>query len=483
MKKFMNGFVKGVYTVLLVSIFAFITYYSISNLVTGNYLSNSKLMIVAIVFYILIILALVLLTKITSKKIFFMIVTGMAILVRIGWLIKVPTAPSSDFQMMHHAAILATQGDLSFLKESYFQSWPYQLGFVYFQALIIKIFGQNVLILQIINILLNCGIAFVGYKIINLHFKEITGRIVYTLLLFYPAYIYMTGVLTNQFLATFLIYLAIYLYLKHDQLWVKATAGVLLALGNMMRPLGILLIIALVCFEITKWLLAPDRENILKSLGRVTTSVLAYFLMLFLVNSALQVTHLSEYPLENRNPTWKFVLGLNDETVGSYSATDLSLMNRYPLGAKRDKLGKEIIKERIQDKPKLVNLMFNKSKKMWTVRDDALMWGMADNVKLSLKIKNWLNAVQFLFYIFIVANALLAVFKWRETWTDGYLLKLMIIGYFMVHLLIEIQSRYRFFIVPAFIMLTAIGWVTVYEKIHSRQANDKKTLKEDIVIR
>ena len=97
MKKFMNGFVKGVYTVLLVSIFAFITYYSISNLVTGNYLSNSKLMIVAIVFYILIILALVLLTKITSKKIFFMIVTGMAILVRIGWLIKVPTAPSSDF--------------------------------------------------------------------------------------------------------------------------------------------------------------------------------------------------------------------------------------------------------------------------------------------------------------------------------------------------------------------------------------------------
>lgn len=144
-------------------------------------------------------------------------------------------------------------------------------------------------------------------------------------------------------------------------------------------------------------------------------------------------------------------------------------MNRYPLGAKRDKMGKEIIKERIQDKPKLVNLMFNKSKKMWTARDDALMWGMADNVKLSLKIKNWLNAVQFLFYIFIVANALLAVFKWRETWTDGYLLKLMIIGYFMVHLLIEIQSRYRFFIVPAFIMLAAVGWTIVYEKFSLRQ--------------
>lgn len=85
-----------------------------------------------------------------------------------------------------------------------------------------------------------------------------------------------------------------------------------------------------------------------------------YQLVVSGVNVSVQATQISQYKLENRSNTWKFVTGLNYETNGMYSNKDLQLLDKYPIGRQRDKVGRKIIKERLSDETQLMKLFVKK---------------------------------------------------------------------------------------------------------------------------
>ena len=67
----------------------------------------------------------------------------------------------------------------------------------------------------------------------------------------------MTSVLTNQHLATFLFYLAFYLLIIDDnsKKYIWLYVGILLSLGDIIRPLGSLILLAIgIYLFITKFL-------------------------------------------------------------------------------------------------------------------------------------------------------------------------------------------------------------------------------------
>ncbi len=165
-------------------------------------------------------------------------------------MLNIQTPVETDFSMMYHSAIQAAKGDFSFAQNTYYTSWVYQLGFTMYQAFIIKLFGEGTFLLKFLNIIYCTGTTLLIYKITSYIFNEWSGRIAGLLYAFYIPSIVLSSVLTNQHLAVFLFYLGFYLLitkgLSNKYTWIFI--GAILALGDIMRPLGAIILIAITIY-------------------------------------------------------------------------------------------------------------------------------------------------------------------------------------------------------------------------------------------
>ena len=192
--------------------------------------------------------------KYMSTFIFTVSLIVLAFSVRLIWVLNVPTPIESDFSVMYNSAIQATKGDFSFAQDDYYTSWVYQLGFTMYQAFIIKLFGEGPFLLKLLNIMYCTGTTWLVYKITSYVFNEWAGRMAGLLYALYIPSIVLTSLLTNQHIATFLFYLGFYLLitkgLTHKYMWIFI--GVSLALGDIMRPLGAFVLIAVALYVFYK---------------------------------------------------------------------------------------------------------------------------------------------------------------------------------------------------------------------------------------
>ena len=75
-------------------------------------------------------------------------------------------------------------------------------------------------------------------------------------------------------------------------------------------------------------------------------------------------TGLNQYGLTNRAPEWKFILGLNQETMGRYSDTDAAAV--FGAGVDQRQVLEALAKERLSiSLPDLLKLMVQKIRIMW----------------------------------------------------------------------------------------------------------------------
>lgn len=122
-------------------------------------------------------LALILVKRIGNRGFIIFIILG-TFLIRLIYICTVNTPLDSDFELLYEAAVLFSQGDYSFGQQVYFQEWAYQTGFVIYQGLVIKIFGQagSILALKILNCIWNTGITLLIYLIARNFFgKNLPG--------------------------------------------------------------------------------------------------------------------------------------------------------------------------------------------------------------------------------------------------------------------------------------------------------------------
>ncbi|MBA2175323.1 glycosyltransferase family 39 protein [Halobacillus locisalis] len=407
-----------------------------------------------------------------STRVFIISLLGVSFLVRILWVLYVPAQPVSDFYILHRASMSASEGNFAFMESDYFQRWVYQLGFVMYQAFLLFIFGDQLFPLQLINILLSCATVFIVYKIGVQLFNERVGRlsgIVYT---FYLPTIIMTSLLTNQILATFLFYLGAYLLVRHFEksTWVWAVIGVLFAFGHIIRPLGPFVLLATGLFIFVVFMLGKRLREALFSAGKLAGVIATYSLVLFIVSQSLMLSGVSDYPLENRDPLWKFVIGLNHETSGTYSDSDLKLLNQYE-GEERVEKERELIEERLEDPSRLVELFRDKFEMMWANLDASVIWGYGDrNENVKERLFQLEKAMYFPLFLYGGLGILGLFVVLKRNAQDPKQLALFfvlfIIGYAMIHLLIEIQTRYRFVLMPSLIVIQSYGVYMLYEGIN-----------------
>lgn len=451
-------FLYRLLTILMIAFFGSVLVMSLVNIFTEN---DNKVFISAALVYISLALLLVsfLVMKIKSNKVFLIILIAVALSARLFWILSVNTLLASDYDLMYKAAVKGAGGDFSFSTKTYYSQWAYQMGFTLYQSLIISVFGKHLLVLKGINCIVSTGTAVLVYKIAESVLNEKAGRAAGILYALYLPTVIVNSVLTNQIFSAFLFYLAFYLFLsdKEQRIYIYLIVGALFALGQIMRPLAMFVIPVFLIYELIEFIIIKEK----KRLWGICITLAAYFILMALVGSILVSSKISPYGLENREPYWKFVIGLNSETTGQYSDKDAAYVQKFALGEERNKAELELIKERTEDISHLALLMLNKYSNMWGIRDSTVYWSA--NVDIPNLMKN-VGAYEQVMYIVAAAFALIAAFGLlRRRNNKLYFIMILIVLYVGAHLLIEIQTRYRDFALPAMFMFTGYGMYMLFK--------------------
>lgn len=386
-------------------------------------------------------------------------------LVFILWL---KSQPVQDFDTMYRAALQLARGDHGYLQDTYFFNWAYQSAFVAYEALVIKLFGTGLLPLQILNALWMAGTVVLVYRIAARLAGERAAIAVGVLYTLYPAPLFLAGVLTNQHVSVFLLYAAIYVLVCGERLswWRAVGAGVLLALGNAMRPIGIIPLLACVIWLVLR---AMNQRSWKEFLPAATTAV-TYALCGVLLSALIVGSGINPNGLANNQPMWKFVVGLNQDTNGCWNRADYEA---YIVPSADDPegvdaaMGQEVAQRLGVGPGKLAGLALRKSAVMWAGEED-LYWGFGhlDPEGQALPGLNW-NSVQLLLasvdkgiYLLAFALALVGVFRRLRGKAElgaDLVPVLLLCGYYAVHLIVEVQVRYRYFLMPCVFILAAMA--------------------------
>ncbi|MCM2976231.1 glycosyltransferase family 39 protein [Priestia aryabhattai] len=460
----------------------------------GLALSNSFI-IEGICITFLVIFLIAIASRYMNKTVFFISLIVLTLGVRLAWMLSVQTPVKSDFLVMLDAARNIAKGNYEFNQSVYFTTWVYQLGFSFYESIVIRCFGDSIFTLKLLNIFYSTGTVIFIYLIGAKVFNELAGRMAAFLYAFYIPNILYSSVLTNQHLATFLFYAAFYLIIKrfaHNKFsWLYI--GLLLSLGNLMRPLGPIIIVAVFIYFILQilqpYIKAKDAAELKtrrKKIGKNLVGVLAtFFIANALINYSFVASGISKYPLSNRDPLWKFVIGFNYETSGSYSSEDASRFMGMPIGEKRAEAEKEVIKERVADKEQLLDLFHIKFLNMWGGTDASTFWSISltPQEDVPFNKEKLISAAQIYERIIYVSTTIISIigliclFLKKQDKYPYTLFLLLIIGYVLIHLLIEIQTRYRFFIFPSFMLLEGFGISVILSYLLVRFTKNKPQAK------
>ena len=385
------------------------------------------------------------------------------LVLRIGILLVLHPPIESDFLMMYEAAQSLLGGDLSFLDTPYFSLWAYQSVFVAWEAMWLSLWNSPVC-LELVNAVLSAGIVCLLYRMARGWVSECAAQAACLLLTILPYALTLHTVLTNQIASAFFLTLGVWLLAGDDcrrlGFWRFPLAGLALQCGNLLRSEGIIFVVAVLAWAVFEAVRHPE------AVKRLAAGMLALLVVYFASGTAagaiVRVSGLNPHGVQNGDPGWKFVTGLNFSTSGGYSQEDWSkiyptLDENYQATAQTETVQDELIAERLSAGPvKLMRHMLNKLRLLWN--SNALDWTLGHTQQqpeqLILGLITRGNAYtlvcQFdrgLFYL----SLLLAGFgliapreRWKQRPAAAYLPYFIFFAAFCAMLLIEVQPRYAY---------------------------------------
>lgn len=375
----------------------------------------------------------------------------------------------SDFLTMYEASKSLMTGDHSYVNLPYFITWGYQTGHVVYQALLLKMI-DSVFFLKLINCIALTGTNILLYYIVKELLNEKAARFSSLSYMFYLHPVLLTTVLTNQHVPTFLFFLALYLVVKEELLKSKPKlkyilSGILIGIGNIMRPEGIVFILTITAYLICICYKSEKFKNIFI---KVLLVLVSYLAITKGTSFAFESLNISKNGLNNQDPLWKFVLGTNYESQGRYSENDLLY-----LGNNKKEL--EVIKERTIENPiQFSKLLAIKAKSFWTGND--LYWSNDYLNREDLKIASkkisgqqvnenllFINNQVYLITFILAIIGLLSILK-RKYDKRINLFIILLSGYFVIYSFIEIMNRYTYTPRVSIFILAALGANYIYEK-------------------
>ena len=404
------------------------------------------------------------------------------------WIIFVPSPAVSDYALMFNSAQEIVNGEQAYLDNIYYKRFPYQLGFTTYQALLLSIVN-SVTFVKIVNVMWCVVASLAVYGIARRCYSQRVAVFALLLHVTLLPILVMSSVLTNQHIAVAWFYIGIYLWLKAGwrSWWLAAAAGAALAIGNIMRPIGIVILAAIAVNAAIRLLYQPVRRTWIEA-SRVLVTAGSYGVVLLLASYLLIQTGISPDGLRNNDPLWKFVAGLNAEMNGSYSQADEKLLNYgYMDPVERTEREKVIIVERLTSIRNMIKLPFVKIGKMWAdfqadwftfpQKSGTTFQYLGHPLEFDEVITRYRHFERAVFYVLAVAAfaGIIRLFRQEFATNDQARLLMLIIGaYTFVHLLVEVQSRYMYFMFGILLIFSAHTLLLWTDRLRERWRTTNK---------
>lgn len=413
---------------------------------------------------LLLVISIIFMIKKYKGKCFVLYLLLVGLIIRIAGIVIFNVPQTSDFAVLLEAARKFNLGDYSFSKTGYFSMWPYQTGFVLYEALMLKIINSEVF-LKVLNIFYELGLTYFIYKTVKKLVGEREARIVSALYAVFPFSIYSATVISNHHLSALLSYLSIYFLLKNnkeDELKNYIIAGILLGLANVLRPEGIVVIFSYLLYRVLKLTKKDFKKSKKLVLTVVRCSIFVCFYLLINMGTSryLVKNNINEDGLKNNNPLWKFVLGTNLDTCGRYDTNDEDYLGDWEKEL-------EVIKERINNPLKIGKLLVCKTNNFVLngslesssgIYSDKVISVMGIGISYKL-LEDLVSGVNKVIYGVMILGLIVGVFLKKKDILNNNLFYfyILFITNTLVYMLIEIQPRYTYFINVTVFILGSVG--------------------------
>ena len=427
-----------------------------------------------------------------SAYLFISAVTFLACALRTLWIIKVPTAPISDFMAYNTYGYYIAKGFLLSYDPTYVV-FPFKIGYPFLLAFMYRLTGISLASAEVLTILSSALTLLLIYAICKNMHNEKTARIACILFAVWPAQIMYSSVLASEhiFMVFFLLALLLLLKLtdKRGGLLLYALPvgiGITLTAAQFIRPISIMLLPIAAVYIL--FFCEPDGKpfiKIVKRTGMVVMVFACYFLSLNALNAIVEP--LTEIDITKSSPGFNLLVGTNYESSGRLSKVDEKIIQEFQYD--RDKIHSEALRRAtdriIADPDKFFfDLAVKKHIIQWGDENYGYAFSTAALVfenSLTDLIKNTslFSKVSQLFYMLMVLLMLIGcIFSILRRSFKSIVLFALIIGFEASYTFFEVQSRYHFPAMLLFIILAAVGAIEISALVPKAKNNSDVGTKD-----
>ena len=389
--------------------------------------------------------------------------------VNLVWVLAIRIEPFSDYKEYWDVARALAQGT-EIPDAWYVAMYPHILGTATVLSALIRVFGESVFAVTVLNVLLTSASAYLVWLLGRELLSERAAFLAALLWAVTPCKLMLNSLVFSEPIYTFLILLFFLLFLRLEKRmrgaspWLAvcgiAALGLLLAAINLIRPIAAILLISVALWLV--FLRGDEARNLRRWV--LWLVALAAMLGLYRGAGALWDSH-----VENRLgqeiasvPWYNIYVGLNEETGGRYTDADMDLLTAYlKQGMSADEAQKSMIphvKERLAsgiDYPKLLGT------KLFSFLGNDELGGYTYRFTRSERfVKIGMAVCNVFYYGVLLAGFAGLVNQFRSrSLGAGLLLPLFFLGLTLAHMLVEVANRYHYSLIPVLIIFAAHGFV------------------------
>ncbi len=464
--KYFNKFLNyGIAVVLFFALFRS------KRLLVEDYKTSKFASTVIIVVYILFLIIYIrykskfnLLIDLNNKK-SIVYVLLVAFILRLLWIIFIPTEPTSDFGLMYSYAEEVANGSYYGFKEyAYFARFAHDTITVLYFSIFYHITENPLMIIKFLNVIwgtLSVCFLYLTIKEVSERKNAIIGAMI---LGSFPAFIMYTSETMSENIAMPFYLLGIYMFLRglREKTGIKyyLMCGLALSVANMFRMVGAVFLLAFLVYT----LVYKGLKKFIKSFPII---FLSYWILIFIISQSLLFFEITETHLWNsKEPSITSILkGTNVEFHGRWNEEDAKVPEEQNYDAEKIKeVSKSIIMDRFKNTPikETFGHYVRKLSSQWGAGDyGAAGWVIVDasDTRISTFMKDSITEIR-VFINLIYMTILIGVLKYLviNNYKVSEKINLFFIlfgGFVLLYLISETQERYGFIISWVVVLFSA----------------------------
>ena len=353
--------------------------------------------------------------------------------------------------------------------KDYVAMFPHILGYAWFLSLFLKLFGQSLAVAVGVNVVLTTLSGIILFYLVYRQTDLGSATLAFLLWILCPSKMFYNTMSLSEPYYTFLILLFFLILHCTEKLLqegnrgrfarialLAVACGMILTFVQAARPIAVIPIIALVL-----WCgFLMDGEKIRKHWKEWLLMGIVLVLS-YRIGTGFWRTYATEQ-LEQAPPSvpgYNIYVGFNLETNGSYSDTDMDLLQSRYFG-EYERNAEAAQRSMLQDaklriakaKPVMLRLMLTKLRTLLGHDEGGVFYAMESLSGGQYRICCILNNIWYYLIVLFAASGCIAIWKRKES-GSALLWILFAIGLILAQLLVEVAARYHYALIPILLMI------------------------------